>query len=158
MPVLISPPRLAGGVGDAVNGLVEVAATAEYTFEGVVVTTAPRSGVIRAGEFFGADAESPLELVPTPDGVGMRIVLRLEVVDVSRPWSTVHRIARTVVVPDLSQVSWAFLDDFDPSPPPIVPGSGFGLGGFGGGEFGAGETVTAEGFGVESFGSGPFGV
>lgn len=154
MPVLTSPPLLAGGAGLPVNGRVTFAPTAAYAWGERFVTAAQQAGVVRGGVFFGADAESPLELTPTPAGVGLSIVLHLE--DVGRFWSREHRIARLVSVPDVSQVSWAGLDDFAPGVI-VAPGAGFGAGGFGAGGFGVGAEQTVQGFGVGPFGLGVFG-
>ena len=115
MPVLTSPP-LIGGAGKPVTGRVAVQATAEYEWtdtDAVVhyVTTAPQAAVVRDGQFYDLTSNTPLELIPTPANVGMRVVLRLEEQGAERGE---HVMSRIVEVPDVATVAWGDLVDMVP--------------------------------------------
>lgn len=111
MPVLTSPP-LIGGAGKPVTGRVAVIPTATFQAgDGSIVTMAVQGGVIRGGQFYGLDGTSPLELIATPEGIGMRVVLHLDEQGASRGE---HRVSRVVAVPDQPSVAWADLIDVVP--------------------------------------------
>lgn len=114
MPVLTSPP-LIGGAANPVSGRVAIVPTATYEWDGQTVTMAPQAGVVRDGLFYDADGTSPLDLVPTPEGVGMRVVLMLASQSTGRGE---HRWSRTVTVPDTAEVAWPDLVDV------VAPASG----------------------------------
>lgn len=120
MPVLTSPP-LVGAAGELVTGWVAVAPTATYSWGGESVTTVPQAGVIKGGAFFATDGVSPLEVLPTPAGVGMRIVLYLEEETGDGSVSREHVMSRTVAVPDAPSVAWVDLVDVVPA----VEGPGY---------------------------------
>lgn len=118
MPTLTSPPTLVGANGTPVNGRVALMPTATYSYGATTVTTALAAGVVRNGQFYGADGESPLVIYPTPANVGLRIVLYLE--EVTGSGTQEHGISRVVTVPNVATVAWVNLVDVVP---PVEGGS-----------------------------------
>lgn len=111
MPRLISPP-LIGGTDRAVSGTIVVTPSRAYVHAGAPVLPVPQSGVVKAGQFFSKDGATPLDLVPTPAGVGMHLDLRLS------SGAGEKRITRTVAVPSAATVAWDALADLVPEDTP----------------------------------------
>ena len=106
MPFLVSPP-LIGGTNRAVSGRITVTPTHEYTWGEHPVVRVPQQGIVADGEFYRVPG-IPLFLVPTPEGVGMRLSLTLD--SKTGPVS----FSRVVQVPDTGSVLWDDLADMLP--------------------------------------------
>lgn len=104
MPVLTTPPMI-GGTDRPVSGKVTVTPSREYVWDGQPVLPVPQHGLVSRGYFTGPDGMSPLELVPTPVGVGMYVVLSFGDTTVKR----------TVAVPSAAEVAWDDLVDLAPA-------------------------------------------